>query len=203
VPLAQICASPSQTLLPYSALQTSTRPLSGCQLFEPAFLAIRYPADLQRRPIILMGLPDVPPDPILWVQAAVHSEAIRPEHPTPKLVTDNLDNFSNRGDNYRLSTPSTPQDKATPALSLAPVLPCRGYRGYRSYRLPKSHPCKWRRLDSLAGSSLTPRFLPIVKVVSSLDPLRLLYSLAPLLLALFSQRLLVASDGLHMLLRRA
>src|SRR5215211_1821705 len=36
LPLVQICASPSQPLLPYSALQTSTRPLSGWQLFTPA-----------------------------------------------------------------------------------------------------------------------------------------------------------------------
>jgi hypothetical protein len=49
---------------------------------------------------------------------------IQPEHPMPKLVTDNLDNFSNRGDSYRLSTPSTLQDEATPTLSLAPALPC-------------------------------------------------------------------------------
>ncbi len=54
-----------------------------------------------------------------------------------KLVTDNLDNFSNRGDSHRLSTPLIPQDNAAPTLSLAPTLPCRSYRGYRSYRLPK------------------------------------------------------------------
>ena len=41
----------------------------------------------------------------------------------PKLVTDNLDNFSNRGDSHRLSTPSTPQDEATLTHSLAPTLP--------------------------------------------------------------------------------
>jgi hypothetical protein len=38
----------------------------------------------------LIGLPDVPPDPVLWIEAAVLSEApgeIRPEHPPPKLVT--------------------------------------------------------------------------------------------------------------------
>src|SRR5215212_6037066 len=29
------------------------------------------------------------------------------EHPPPKPVTDNLDNFSNRGDSYCLSNPST------------------------------------------------------------------------------------------------
>src|SRR5215207_11648409 len=46
------------------------------------------------------------------------------EHPTPRLLTDNLDNFSNRGDRHRLSIPSTPQDKATSTLSLAPTLPC-------------------------------------------------------------------------------
>ena len=66
----------------------------------------------------------MPPDQVLWVEAAVHSEApceIRPEHPTPKLVTDNLDNFSNRGDRHRLSISSTPQDKATLTLSLDPV----------------------------------------------------------------------------------
>src|SRR5829696_7815175 len=100
------------------------------------------------------------------------------EHPMRKLVTDNLDNFSNRGDSHRLSTPSTPQDEATLILPLAPTLPCRGYRGYRSYRSPKRHPCKWRWLDNLAGSSLTPLFLPMVEVVSSLDPLRILYSSA-------------------------
>src|SRR5215211_5944521 len=42
------------------------------------------------------------------------------EHPTPKLVTGNLDNFSNRGGSRRLSTPSTPQYEAT--LSLAQAL---------------------------------------------------------------------------------
>ncbi len=62
------------------------------------------------------------------------------EHPTPKVVTDNLDNFSNRGDSHRLSIPSSPQDEATLTLSGAPTLPCRGYRGYRSYRLPKRPP---------------------------------------------------------------
>jgi hypothetical protein len=48
------------------------------------------------------------------------------EHPTPKLVTGNLDNFSNRGDSHRLSISSTPQDKATstPSLAPAPKLPC-------------------------------------------------------------------------------
>jgi hypothetical protein len=49
---------------------------------------------------------------------------IRSEHPPPKLVTDNLDNFSNRADSHRLSTPSSPQEKATLTLSLAPTLPC-------------------------------------------------------------------------------
>ena len=46
------------------------------------------------------------------------------ERPMRKLVTDNLDNFSNRGDSHRLSIPSTPQDEATLTLSLAPALPC-------------------------------------------------------------------------------
>jgi hypothetical protein len=46
------------------------------------------------------------------------------EHPPPKLVTDNLDNFGNRGDRHRLSTASSPQDEATLTLSLAPTLPC-------------------------------------------------------------------------------
>src|SRR5215218_3887003 len=46
------------------------------------------------------------------------------EHPPPKLVTDNLDNFGNRDERHRLSTPSTPQDEATLTLSLAPTLPC-------------------------------------------------------------------------------
>jgi hypothetical protein len=58
------------------------------------------------------GLPDVPPDPVLWVEAAVFSEApceIRSEHPMRKLVTDNLGNFGNRDDRHRLSTPSTPK----------------------------------------------------------------------------------------------
>src|SRR5215212_9938077 len=45
------------------------------------------------------------------------------EHPPPKPVTDNLDNFSNRGDSYLLSIPSTPQDKATSTPSLATMLP--------------------------------------------------------------------------------
>jgi hypothetical protein len=88
----------------------------------------------------LPNTPDVPPDAVLWVEATILSQApceIQPEHPTWKLVTDNLDNFSNRGDRHRLSIPSTPQDKASPTLSGAPTLPCRGYRGYRSYRLPK------------------------------------------------------------------
>jgi hypothetical protein len=52
----------------------------------------------------------VPPDPVLRVEGAVLSEApreIRSEHPTPKPVTDNLDNFSNRADRHRLSIPST------------------------------------------------------------------------------------------------
>jgi hypothetical protein len=74
----------------------------------------------------LIGLPDVPPDPVLRVEAALLSEAPcekRPEHPTPKLLTDNLDNLGNRGDRHRLSIPSTPQDKATVTLSLAPALP--------------------------------------------------------------------------------
>ena len=97
------------------------------------------------------------------------------EHPTPKLVTDNLDNFSNRGDSHRLSTPSTPQDKATLTLSLAPALPCSEVIkvteviGYR-----RGHPCKGRRLDNLARSPLTPRFLLLVKLAISLDPLRIL-----------------------------
>src|SRR5215213_4841010 len=69
--------------------------------------------------------------------AAVGGNVCLAEHPTPRLVTDNLDNFSNRADRHRLSIPSTPQDKATPTLSVAPTLPCRGYRGYRSYQLPK------------------------------------------------------------------
>jgi hypothetical protein len=46
------------------------------------------------------------------------------EHPLRKVVTDNLDNFSNRGDSHRLSIPSIPQDEATLTLSLAPTLPC-------------------------------------------------------------------------------
>jgi hypothetical protein len=80
---------------------------------------------------------------VLWVEAGVLCEApyeIRSAHPLRKLVTDNLDNFSNRGYSHRLSTPSTPQDEATLTPSLAPTLPCRGYRGYRSYRLPKRPP---------------------------------------------------------------
>src|SRR5215208_2873851 len=56
--------------------------------------------------------------------AAVGRNVCLAEHPTPKLVTDNLDNFSNRGDSHRLSTPSTPLDKATLTLSDAPALPC-------------------------------------------------------------------------------
>jgi len=47
----------------------------------------------------LPNTPDVPPDPVLWGEATILSEApgeIRPEHPSPKLVTDNLDNFGNR-----------------------------------------------------------------------------------------------------------
>src|SRR5215213_7416617 len=71
------------------------------------------------------------------------------EHPTPKLVTGNLDNFSNRGDSHRLSTPSTPLDKATLTLSDAPALPCSevievtkviGYRSLRSSGRPLSSP---------------------------------------------------------------
>jgi hypothetical protein len=77
-----------------------------------------------------------------------------------KLVTDNLDNFSNRGDSHRPYTPSTPQDEATLTLSLAPALPCSKVIkvteviGYRS-----GHPCKWKRLDNLAGSPLSPHSL--------------------------------------------
>jgi hypothetical protein len=52
--------------------------------------------------------------------------------PAQTLVTDNLDNFSNRGDSHPLSTPSAPQDKATLTLSLAPTLPA-----LRLSRLPK------------------------------------------------------------------
>ena len=78
--------------------------------------------------------------------------------------------------------------------SVTEVIEVIGYR--------RGHPCKWRRLGNLAGSSLTPLFLPILKVAILLGPLSILYSLAPLVLALFSQRLLVASDALHMLLRR-
>jgi len=72
--------------------------------------ANRYPADLQCRLIILISLPDLPPDPVLWVEAAVLSEApyeIRPEHPASKLVIGNLDDLSNRADRHRLSIPST------------------------------------------------------------------------------------------------
>jgi len=99
------------------------------------------------------------------------------------VVTDNLDNFSNRDDRHRLSTPSTPQDEATLTLSLAPTLPCSKVIavteviGYR-----RSPPYKWRRLDNLARSPLTPRFLLPVKLAISLDPLRVLYSLTPLVL---------------------
>jgi hypothetical protein len=66
-----------------------------------------------------------------------------------KLVTDNLDNFSNRGDSHRLSIPSTPLDKATLTPSLAPTLPCSKVIevteviGYRS--LPKK---RATRIDS-------------------------------------------------------
>ena len=56
--------------------------------------------------------------------AAVGGNVCLAEHPTPKLVIDNLDNFSNRYDRHRLSTPSTPLDEATPTLSGAPTLPC-------------------------------------------------------------------------------
>src|SRR5215211_1745751 len=41
--------------------------------------------------------------------------------------------------------------------------------GYR-----RSHPCKWRRVDNLARSPLTPRFLLLVKLAILLDPLRIL-----------------------------
>jgi hypothetical protein len=105
------------------------------------------------------------------------------ERPSRKLVTDNLGNFGNRGDRHRLSTPSTPQDDATSTLSGAPALPCfkviavTEVIGYR-----RGHPCKWNWLDNLARSPLTPRFLLLVKLVISLDPLRSLYSLAPLVL---------------------
>jgi len=94
--------------------------------------------------------------------------------PTPKPVTDNLDNFSNRGDSRCLSIPSTPQDKVTLTLALAPALPCSKVIavteviGYR-----RGHPCKWRRLDNLGGSPLTPRFLLLGKLAISLDPLRI------------------------------
>src|SRR5215213_987095 len=52
------------------------------------------------------------------------------ERPPPKLVTDNLDNFSNRGYSHRLSTPSTPQDEAT-------FLLLRGSPALRLSRLPR------------------------------------------------------------------
>ena len=96
-----------------------------------------------------------------------------------KLVTDNLDNFSNRDDRHRLSTPSSPQDEATLTLSLAPTLPCSAVIavteviGYR-----RGHPCKWRRLGNPARSPLTPRFLLMVKLAILLDPSRSLYSSA-------------------------
>ncbi len=82
-------------------------------------------------------------------------------------------------------------------------------KGAKEYRLNKGSSemerftiSKRKRLDNLARSSLTPRFLLLIKLAISLDPSRSLYSLVPLVLALFSQRLLVASDALHMLLRR-
>jgi len=47
--------------------------------------------------------------PFSGLEGGVLSEVpgeIRPEHPTPKLLTDNLDNFGNRADKHRLSLSS-------------------------------------------------------------------------------------------------
>jgi hypothetical protein len=104
------------------------------------------------------------------------------EHPTPKLVTDNLDNFSNRDDKHRLSIPSTPKIRLLSLFLLlrrspAEVIEVTEVIGYR-----RGHPWKWIRLDNLAGSPLTPHFLLMVKLAVLLDPLRILYSLAPLVL---------------------
>jgi hypothetical protein len=66
---------------------------------------------------------------------SIFSEApceIRPEHPTSKMVTDNLDNFSNRGDSHRLSTPSTHKIMLLPLLLLLRRSPA-----LRLSRLPK------------------------------------------------------------------
>jgi hypothetical protein len=120
-----------------------------------------------------------------------------------KLVTGNLDNFGNRGNRHRLSTPSTPQDEATLTHSLAPTLPCSAVIAVTEVIGNRRGTRASGDGETLAWSSLTPHFLLMVKLVISLDPSRSLYSLAPLVLALFSQRLLVASDSLHMLLRRA
>jgi hypothetical protein len=100
------------------------------------------------------------------------------EHPTPKPVTDNLDNFSNRGDSHRLSTPSTHNMRLLSLFLLlrrspAEVIEVTEVIGYR-----RSHPCKWRRLGNLAGLPLTPHFLFMVKLAISLDPSRSLYSSA-------------------------
>ena len=110
--------------------------IGGCTVPNTIVLANRYHADPQFRLIVLIGLSDVLPDPDLWVEAAVHSEApwIYSQSTPPEVVTDNLDTFSNRGASHRMSTPSSPRDEATLTLSLAPTFPCRGYRGYRSYR---------------------------------------------------------------------
>ena len=72
---------------------------------------------------------------LLGMPATVHCggrNVCLAERPLRKLVTGNLGNFGNRADRHRLSIPSTPQDKPTPTLSLAPTLPCRGYRGYEA-----------------------------------------------------------------------
>jgi hypothetical protein len=108
-----------------------------------------------------------------------YSRQIRPEHPMRKLVTDNLDNFSNLGDKHRLSIPSTPRDKATLTLPLAPTLPCSEVIavteviGYR-----RSHPCKECGVRDDRAKLSSRLLLLMVKLAVLLDPSRILYSSA-------------------------
>jgi hypothetical protein len=101
------------------------------------------------------------------------------EHPMRKLVTDNLDNFSNLGDKHRLSIPSTPRDKATLTLPLAPTLPCSEVIavteviGYR-----RSHPCKECGVRDDRAKLSSRLLLLMVKLAVLLDPSRSLYSSA-------------------------
>ncbi len=57
-PLSQICASPSQPVLPYAALQTSTRPAAGWQ---------RLPVVLPATTVVVSGWAVVDQSALVWV----------------------------------------------------------------------------------------------------------------------------------------